>query len=125
MGNHIMDNLPLLERDKALALYAACKRIKEASACRGLKMRAIDEAAALCGISAVSMRRWYEAWRAAGEDPLSLVDRRYRKQQAHAAQIFGRLARALYPVPAQGGSAYRPPPAPPGLEPAAQDHPRL
>ena len=68
MGNHIMDNLPLLERDKALALYAACKRIKEASACRGLKMRAIDEAAALCGISAVSMRRWYEAWRAAGED---------------------------------------------------------
>ena len=46
MGNHIMDNLPLLERDKALALYAACKRIKEASACRGLKMRAIDEAAA-------------------------------------------------------------------------------
>lgn len=40
MGNHIMDNLPLLERDKALALYAACKRIKEASACRGLKMRA-------------------------------------------------------------------------------------
>ena len=91
MGNHIMDNLPLLERDKALALYAACKRIKEASACRGLKMRAIDEAAALCGISAVSMRRWYEAWRAAGEDPLSLVDRRYRKQQARSRTTLPRF----------------------------------
>ena len=77
--NITMDDLPLVERDRVLALYAACKRIREASVCRGNKMRAIGEAAALCGISAVSMRRWYDIWSAANEDPLSLVDRRYRK----------------------------------------------
>lgn len=37
------------------------------------------------------MRRWYEAWRAAGEDPLSLVDRRYRKQQARSRTTLPRF----------------------------------
>lgn len=82
--NITMDDLPLVERDRVLAVYAACKRIREASVCRGNKMRAIGEAAALCGISAVSMRRWYDIWSAANEDPLSLVDRRYRKMQARS-----------------------------------------
>ena len=33
--NITMDDLPLVERDRVLALYAACKRIREASACYG------------------------------------------------------------------------------------------
>ena len=35
MDNITMDDLPLVERDRVLAIYAACKRIKEASACYG------------------------------------------------------------------------------------------
>lgn len=86
-----MDNLPIDERDKAIALYAACMRIKEASAVYGAQRGAIRDAAALCGISAVSMRRWYDTWRAANEDPLSLVDRRYRKQQARSRTTLPRF----------------------------------
>ena len=36
--NITMDDLPLVERDRVLAVYAACKRIREASVCRGNKM---------------------------------------------------------------------------------------
>lgn len=82
MDNITMDDLPLAERDRVQAIYAACKRIKEeSSACYGHKMRAIRDAALLCGISAVSMRRWYDIWLANDEDPMSLADRRYRVQQ--------------------------------------------
>lgn len=91
MDNLTMDNLPIDERDKVIALYAACKRIKEASAVYGAQRGAIRDAAALCGISAVSMRRWYDTWRAANEDPLSLVDRRYRKQQARSRTTLPRF----------------------------------
>ena len=82
--NITMDDLPLVERDRVLALYAACKRIREASACYGGQQDAIRDAAALCGISPVTMRRWYDIWRNNGDNPLSLVDRRYRKIQARS-----------------------------------------
>lgn len=84
MDNITMDDLPLVERDRVLAIYAACKRIKEASACYGAQQGAIRDAAALCGISSVTMRRWYDIWRNSGDNPLSLVDRRYRKIQARS-----------------------------------------
>ena len=45
--NITMDDLPLVERDRVLALYAACKRIREASACYGGQQEAIRDAAAL------------------------------------------------------------------------------
>lgn len=82
--NITMDDLPLVERDRVLALYAACKRIREASACYGGQQEAIRDAAALCGISPVTMRRWYDIWRNSDDNPLSLVDRRYRKIQARS-----------------------------------------
>lgn len=82
--NITMDDLPLVERDRVLTLYAACKRIREASACYGGQQEAIRDAAALCGISPVTMRRWYDIWRNNGDNPLSLVDRRYRKIQARS-----------------------------------------
>lgn len=82
--NITMDDLPLVERDRVLAVYAACKRIREASACYGGQQGAIRDAAALCGISPVTMRRWYDIWRNSGGNPLSLVDRRYRKIQARS-----------------------------------------
>lgn len=67
--NITMDDLPLVERDRVLALYAACKRIREASACYGGQQEAIRDAAALCGISPVTMRRWYDIWRNNGDNP--------------------------------------------------------
>lgn len=45
---------------------------------------AVREAAAMCGISVPSMYRWYYTWRDNAEDPLSLVDRRYRRIQGRS-----------------------------------------
>ena len=46
VDNITMDDLPRVERDRVLAIYAACKRIKEASACYGAQQGAIRDAAA-------------------------------------------------------------------------------
>lgn len=84
MDDITMDDLPLVERDRVLALYAACKRVKEASVRYGGLQDAVREAAAMCGISVPSMYRWYYTWRDNAEDPLSLVDRRYRRIQSRS-----------------------------------------
>lgn len=127
--NITMDDLPLVERDRVLAVYAACKRIREASACYGGQQGAIRDAAALCGISPVTMRRWYDIWRNSGGNPLSLVDRRYRKIQARSRVTLSKFLAYWHGLCAKCQRNRRHPHGPPApaqdLDGAARHHPRL
>lgn len=91
MNTPSMEDLPLAERNKVLALYAACKTIHQASQCYGAQRRAIQQAAALCGIAPGTMRRWYDTWRTNNFNPMSLVDRRSRQCQPRSRVTLPRF----------------------------------